>query len=99
MKHTPAPWVMHAKSISGAYQITGATDGSLRIATVTNAPNDEANARLIAAAPELLEALKAMTERAESMASMLNSMGLPAYYLEAAPKIEAARATIQKAER
>jgi len=58
MNHTPGPWTLHAKHISGAYQITGAKGGALRIATITNAPNDQANALLIAAAPELLAALE-----------------------------------------
>lgn len=55
---TPAPWLLHDKQSNGAYQITGEKEGSLRIATITNSPNDQANARLIAAAPELLGALE-----------------------------------------
>ena len=57
-KHTPGPWKVFEKELSGAYQIAPALDGSLRICTVTNAHNDKANARLIAAAPKLLSASK-----------------------------------------
>ena len=57
-KHTPGPWKVNDKTLSGAYQISDNKSGSLRICTVTNAPNDEANARLIAAAPDMLNAMK-----------------------------------------
>ncbi len=57
-QHTPAPWINTGKEIRQAKT-------SLILATVynhrsSNQPTDEAeaNARLIAAAPELLEALK-----------------------------------------
>jgi hypothetical protein len=45
----------------------------------------------------LVETLEAMTTHAEAMASILNSRGLPAYYLEAAPKISAARDILKAA--
>ena len=66
-------------------------------------PRDEdgiegtANARLIASAPSLLAALEALTERCASMAAMLNSKNLPAYYLDAQPHMEAAHAAIARA--
>ena len=70
-KHTPGPWMYGALSVSRkdwrklqpigetAYGICGATL-VVAISGFGNAtkPEDEANARLIAAAPELLEALK-----------------------------------------
>jgi hypothetical protein len=59
---TTGPWMAIDRSVGGAFQIIpGPNDpGDLRIATVTNAPNDFANARLIAAAPEMYEALAAI---------------------------------------
>lgn len=58
MKYTSSPWFVIEKSIGGAYQIVDGKEGSLRIATVTNGPREKANADLIAAAPEMLNALK-----------------------------------------
>ena len=59
---TAGPWQAIDKSVGGAFQIIPSPNdpGDLRIATVTNAPNDFANARLIAAAPEMYEALLAV---------------------------------------
>lgn len=53
-KHTPGPWHCYQPKDSPR-QIT---DGEMRICTMTNRSQEIANARLIAAAPELLEALK-----------------------------------------
>ncbi len=51
-KHTPGPWALHADhAINGGHQIWG--DGCL-VADVAT----DANARLIAAAPDLLAALE-----------------------------------------
>ena len=58
-KHSPAPWGLR-KSDSGAWAAVG--HAGIWIATTLRKQfpsEDEANARLIAAAPELLEALKA----------------------------------------
>ena len=57
-KHTRGPWKVNDKTLSGAYQISNNKPGSLRICTVTNAPNDKANAQLIAAAPDMLNTMK-----------------------------------------
>ena len=61
-KHTPGPWVVHPTSIHPAVRSIGTAEaGPRRICTVgsTNGnPTDWHNARLIAAAPELLEALE-----------------------------------------
>lgn len=62
-KHTPGPWQMHVcdKAIA---TITGDTRGwghdHLAYVPMSLAPEREANARLIAAAPEMLEALLAV---------------------------------------
>lgn len=60
-KHTPGPW----KIAFGArdFHITGTredTSGHYIARTINDFAEDEANARLIAAAPELLEALNAV---------------------------------------
>ncbi|WP_241356379.1 hypothetical protein [Pseudomonas aeruginosa] len=66
-KHTPGPWEIERYS-DGLIQIVGdvriVSDDEENVTTVVEAVarGDEANARLIAAAPELLEAL---TEAAE----------------------------------
>ena len=60
--HTPGPWTLHPTTIHPAVRSVGTPDaGPRRICTVGSMngnPVDKANARLIAAAPELLEALK-----------------------------------------
>ena len=70
-KHTPGPWeVLRVDNILAIMPdpIRGKPDSFLGIATVQehdeerSAGRIEANARLIAAAPELLEALKAITK-------------------------------------
>ena len=58
-KHTPGPW--KAESAAGQHDTAGwmVLGRSRLVASVSNLWEDaEANARLIAAAPELLEALK-----------------------------------------
>lgn len=74
-KHTPGPWTRTGSTNSDAQvEIHGRMNGSnpdlapIVIATVVRAGDlgwgeGEANAALIAAAPELLESLKRMTER------------------------------------
>lgn len=65
MTHTPGPWTAHDSPVDGAYPISTAF-GDHRICIahahgVFEEPGRieaQANARLIAAAPELLEALK-----------------------------------------
>lgn len=72
-KHTPGPWFQsHRKSVYGWYQTEVYTADGEVVATVAWYPrtlNDkstttdrEANARLIAAAPELLEACQTIAE-------------------------------------
>ena len=53
-KHTPGPWTIDGKNIKH-YTDNGFTKVA-RVGDYMAARNDEANARLIAAAPELLEA-------------------------------------------
>ncbi len=76
-KHTPGPWSI-TNTIMGSAETTvwpsavvaapyGSVDTVCDFSFMTNKPHGEqqANARLIAAAPELLAALRAMIERAE----------------------------------
>lgn len=93
MKHTPGPWIFYAD--------TPSTDPNWHIVTTANRMRvlanvhiepgnemDEANARLIAAAPELLVAL------ADCVAVMGNEMkGLSVIQ----PELRQARAAIAKA--
>ena len=68
-KHTPGPWVVHPTSIHPAVRSIGTAEaGPRRICTVgsTNGnPTDWHNARLIAAAPELLEVLQELMVAAD----------------------------------
>lgn len=62
-EHTKGPWIAHSAYFFGhdSFQITGRNgDSNPFLCRLTDdTPNFEANARLIAAAPELLEALYA----------------------------------------
>ncbi|HGW5815188.1 hypothetical protein [Pseudomonas aeruginosa] len=94
-KHTPGPW---GQDKWGSLQTEGGQDVLLRGITTISAGSDEriaeaeANTRLIAAAPELLEALIAM-EREKSDYMTRNNLGDPA--IETTNKL--ARAAIAKA--
>ena len=83
ISHTPGPWHLDAKHLS-----IGSADGLRSIANVaipgeygTSMPADviaaDANARLIAAAPEMLEALIALLEDAEALAMQAKMPLLP----------------------
>ncbi len=63
--------------------------------TVDNDEQDAANARLIAASPDLYEALKGVLARLNSHTSSIESCDLPE---ETEDAIEQARAAIEKAE-
>lgn len=56
-KHTPGPWRRSHESIDPEWDIVIAQHGVI-VANVNACGQREANARLIAAAPELLEALE-----------------------------------------
>ena len=63
LKHTPAPWQLSTIDGEDCLMVGGGDDGSMIVADIrTNDPHDvvAANARLIAAAPELLAALSEM---------------------------------------
>ncbi len=54
-KHTPGPWKTTHSEVNG-YRVSDSTGWG--VAVVLKDTNDEANARLIAAAPDMLEALR-----------------------------------------
>lgn len=97
-KHTPAPWKHHNYTIY---------HGGLKVARIPNLraigkrqasdhEEEQANARLIAAAPELLSALEALFENCV----MIHKYGGSADNTkEADEAINAARAAIQNATR
>lgn len=60
--HTPAPWNIYVADYGRRFI---ETDFRALVATCERLPETEANARLIAAAPELLEALEAAAIRLE----------------------------------
>ena len=94
-KHTPGPWDVDEGDF-GIYQI----ETSDQIAEVfSHHPPEEleANARLIAAAPELLGALTALLDEAEDVfVCMADATGIDRHNLP--PPYLAARAAIAKAE-
>jgi hypothetical protein len=92
-QHTPGPWRVGdaAHTIFGPKQ----ADGSLAVTIASVAGNARvedyrANARLIAAAPDLLAALKAVSAIAEHGPSVVDALGFQ--------NVRAIRAAIAKAE-
>ena len=59
-QHTPGPWMYH-KQLNGSLTFFG-ENGNRVILSAARLINQEANARLIAAAPELLAALQSIAE-------------------------------------
>jgi len=89
-KHTPGPWQAHRHESTDTYTIhvAGRCWETWAVAHVGDCTQDEANARLIAASPELLEALNSLTAMAEAFPTELH---------EKHPDVVAARAVIAKA--
>jgi hypothetical protein len=64
-KHTPGPWSIYSITFKGYHQIAGAQGG--RLCQVLPFEDEyKANARLIAAAPDLLAALQVLFDEADS---------------------------------
>lgn len=65
--HTPGPWAAHHHESTDTYTIhvAGRSWESWAVAHVGDCTQDEANARLVAAAPEMLEALKGVLRVAD----------------------------------
>jgi DNA repair exonuclease SbcCD ATPase subunit len=64
-KHTPGPW--NAVELEDGNIVTGNTRHCGNVCELDLGTESEANARLIAAAPELLEALERMHEEARGV--------------------------------
>lgn len=64
MKHTPGPWEVGSTIESDTQAIIH--DGDSVLAILTTIPPNPANARIIAAAPDLLEALRKMADMVEA---------------------------------
>lgn len=97
VKHTPGPWQVDGDRNQSEMIIRQASSHG-RIAymefTTGYADADEANARLIAAAPELLEALERLSAFAEQMFASF----APVEQEELRPDLELAEAAIRKAK-
>ena len=95
--HTPGPWNVvdtHNQTQVSTKRDNGTVKGIADIFDSRDGtPEWQANARLIAAAPDLLEALKVMTDVAEKA---IIASGTDAKF--AAIRVAAARAAIAKAE-
>jgi hypothetical protein len=85
-QHTPGPWKVHTEGKKTGILTSDNVD---HVATVHNLYRQEANARLIAAAPELLEALAVFLAQYASHSTDPDR--------EARPEIKLARAAIAKA--
>jgi|688.fasta_scaffold591235_3 hypothetical protein len=89
-EHTPGPWFVGTKPGVWAGPVVKADGGNKGVAFVVGPPAvDEANARLIASAPELLAALKRLLPLWEE------AIGYEADYMDMA---NFARAAIETAE-
>lgn len=100
--HTPGPWgLCHRGDYSdfgGFSQIILGPDNTRRIAAVHSSDAEtEANARLIAAAPELLRALDKLCDDCEQAAYHLTRHGERTRAEALDERIEQARAVIAKA--
>ncbi len=94
-EHTPRPW--RAEQLSAGYYRILAKQGPLNFAPA--AVHGEANARLIAAAPDLLAALKEMLPYGEKHLGLLErTRGGKAAADSFRQDVEQARAAIAKAE-
>lgn len=80
MSHTPGPWVLHPTALHPAVRSVGTDEtGPRRICTVgtmNGNPVDKENARLIAAAPDLLEALKLIANAENSALDLAYCKGI-----------------------
>ena len=77
-KHTPGPWRANFAIGGAAYVFGGDRNFALVFNEWQDKANQEANARLIAAAPELLEALERLRDaekapRSEWIAALANA--------------------------
>jgi len=89
--HTPGPWYLNPRG--WVVQSTGDI-----VTRIECSYNKEANARLIAAAPELLEALEGVEELAEGAIKLLRQLDMETGRIAAECVLRNARAAIAKAK-
>jgi hypothetical protein len=102
--HTPGPWRIIADSDIGLHLIwaeDGTSGPGILVARTCFAPASAANAHLVAAAPELLDALSELVWIIDR-AGLLNlsngvQLGPTSWYVKASDRLEAARAVLAKA--
>ena len=91
--HTPGPWESYPHSTEPITTIIGnRTDGIAKVLASGNRELDTANARLIAAAPELLAALRNVTDSMLASRRLGRGLEVPTQF------IDDARVAIAKAE-
>ena len=102
-KHTQGPWqVLHDASVVGPDEVQ--EDGSIHVQSIARMALCQelmANARLIAAAPELLEALEALVKRVEYYSAIPEDQRPTIEqweYTEGSSEMSAARAALAKAK-
>jgi hypothetical protein len=86
--HTPGPWETSALSDGTQWTVCG-PDGGDMIADLTGNPNEENDARLISAAPELLAVLVRVTNELEHGGASMTAIR---------SMVQDARAAIAKAD-
>jgi hypothetical protein len=100
MKHTPGPWELGYSDLGS--QIISSADGYVAVVHYWSRPEQEmkANARLIAVAPELLEALEALELAANTVNGCYtrNPGNFAVALREMIEKAAEARAAIAKAK-
>ena len=100
MKHTPGPWYFTEWGINGEEANVRAKilGGSLHIAIV-NTSNSQADARLIAAAPEMAEKIELLEAEKKELLAALEAARLWAVECYGSlPWLESAEAAIAKAK-
>lgn len=100
-KHTPGPWRLTESILEDGrpfFSIAGADRVDLGYLSLRSAEELTANARLIAAAPDLLEALEAVIDDLSGgIQDCIDNGGSEAWISEADTRLKNARAAIAKA--
>lgn len=80
-KHTPGPWVIHQSTAESWPEIL-APNGTVPLARINSTWRGEAlaNARLIAAAPELLEALGRISDSINGLSGPIPTRNTPEFW-------------------
>jgi len=95
-KHTPGPWQVNSNFASQVCDCDGTSRGCAPIANMSGTPAErKANARLIAAAPDLLEALREVEKHLQSYVDAIEYGGGAAS--KSSERLASVRAAIAKA--